>query len=209
MTMFEAWGVEAAHAVIETERGLGNRFSECVKALLNEKKGSTTGELVAEYDVAIDALESAARDLLADAFDEKTTLSKAFPEFRNYKSAYRALLVKMGPEAATLDKFGPYHVKKKVAELNKGAKETKPDNKGPGTDDTPSGGGETTSTKGGKSPEHAGLGAGVQKKIDNAMTALSKMSEAEALQIAENFEAAAWKHLRTANKKTGVTTKAA
>lgn len=215
MTMFEAWGVEAAKAAIETERGLGNKFAQCVKQLLSDNPKATPGQLVAEYDVAIEALETAAKELLVEFFDEKATLTRHLPEFKNYKSAYRSILLKMGGEAATLEKFGPYHVKQKLAELNKKSPEEQPDNKGPGSNaDTDGGDGSSNAKSGGSDggdtgKKHTGLPGSVQKKIDKAVMALQMMSEADALAVATNFESAAWKSLRTGNRKAATTTKVA
>lgn len=192
MTMFKTWGEDAAKAALETERGLGNQFAACVKQLLKENPKATAGQLVAEYDVAMETLETAAKALLADEFGEKATLSKHFPEFRNYKSAYRTLLTKMGGEAATLEKFGPFHVKQKVAELNKPKKGETPDNKGP--DKTAEG------QKAGQKNQPK-LDPKVQKHLDNFVMALEKLPPEEAVKIVEKSEGIAWGALKRATGK--------
>lgn len=213
MTMFLSWSEEAANAAIETERGLGNRFAACVKELLNENTAASDAELVVLYDKAIEEMEAHVREKLVDAFDdEKCTLSKAFPEFRNYKSAYRSLLLKEGHAAAKLEKFGPYAVKQHLAALNKPKKQ--PDNKGPeaptsddGSTATPNAG--HGGTAGGKTPEQAGLDPKVQAKIDSMVLALSKMSAEEAFRIASNADNAAWQSLKKGSRKLSNVTKAA
>lgn len=219
MTMFEQCGTWTAEQIVNTERGLGDRFTAAVKQLLAENPDKSNRELVAVYMVAIEAMEDTAKEVLVEHFGEGATLTKYVPNWKDYKSTYKRLLSELGGEAAKLEKLGVGSVKAYLAEKNKTPAGEQPDNKGPGSDNTSNGGssegntdiggGSSNSGDAGKTPEHAGLPKSVQSKIDNAMNALAKMSEADALAVASNFEAAAWKSLRTGNRKAAITTKAA
>lgn len=197
MTMFTAWADVAAQAAINDERGLGAQFDDAVKALVSENPTATPKELTLAFDEAMTAIETQARSKLVEVFGDKATLSKHSPNFRQYKSDYRGLIVLAGVNVA--DYNGPYNVKKAKAKLSNPTKE---ENKGPeGSASTDGDASGTTPAKGGSTPEHSGLPKSVQDKLDNATLALSKMSEKEALEIVTHFENKAWSSLKAGNKK--------
>ena len=141
MTMFEQCGTDTAKLVVASERGLGKGFKSAVQKLLEENKTAEKHEVLAAYDVALEAMEESARKVLVEEYGEyddkgkAITLSGKLPAFRNYKSNYRALLKKLGAEAATLPDLSISAVKKKVAELNKPAVQGDDTaNKGPATE---------------------------------------------------------------------------
>jgi len=200
MTMFSTWAETAAKAAINTERGLGKKFDEAFKALVAENETASTEELVVLFDQAMTELEDHVREELTTAFeDEKATLSKVCPAFRQYKSDYRGLLALIGREAAKVN--GPYNVKKKKAEL-KNAKAT--ENKGPaGGNDGAGDGGNTADSGSTGGVDMSKLPASVREHIEKAMVALSKLDAESAERIAANFETAAWVNVKRASKKMG------
>lgn len=206
MTMFEQCGTDTATLLVQAKRGLGNQFKAAVVQLLKECSKSSTPEVVAAYDIALEAMEGKANEVLLEAFGEfdddgkKHTLSRHMPAFRQYKSKYRALLKKLGAEAGSLPDLGMGAVNKKLAELSKPtAKDDDAANKGPESGASGDAGGEgSTDTGSASGKKHKPLTPEVQKHLDNFAAALANMDEAEALSIVQKSEAIAWGALKLA-----------
>lgn len=211
MTLFTQCGVDTAKAVIATERGLGKQFQSAVTKLLEEKRKCDKAEVVAAYELAVDAMEEAANKLLVEEYGEGAVLSKYLPAWRQYKSKYKALLKKLGGEALTLDSLTINAVNKWLAAESK---KNQPDdgdaNKGPASTDggDSTGKTDTTSDGGGKKANHKALAPEVQKHLDNLTVALSKLDEAEALSIVQKSESIAWGALKRAGNKVAKFAKA-
>ena len=60
MTMFTQCGTDTAKAIVAAKRGLGSQFKAAVTQLLQENKKAEKHEIVAAFDVAIEAMEDAA-----------------------------------------------------------------------------------------------------------------------------------------------------
>ena len=211
MTMFTQCGTDTAKAIVAAKRGLGSQFKAAVTQLLQENKKAEKHEVVAAFDVAIEAMEDAAKAVLVEAFGEvdesgkQQSLTLHVPAFRQYKSNYRKLLRKLGAEAADLPDLGPGAVNKKLAELSKPAVQGDDTaNKGPATEsktDTSTTGGDTstnTSTSGGK---HKPLDHEVQKHLDNYAAALANMPKERALGMVKKSEEIAWGVVKNAKSK--------
>jgi hypothetical protein len=200
MTMFTQCGTDTAKAIVAAKRGLGSQFKAAVTQLLQENKKAEKHEIVAAFDVAIEAMEDAAKAVLVEAFGEvdesgkQQSLTLHVPAFRQYKSNYRKLLRKLGAEAASLPDLGPGAVNKKLAELSKPAVQgDDTDNKGPATEsktDTSTTGGDTNTGKSGG--KHKPLDPEVQKHLDNYAAALANLPKERALGMVKKSEDIAW-----------------
>lgn len=204
MTLFTECGISTAKAAIATERGLGKQFENAVRKLLEEKRKCDKPEVVAAYELAVDAMEEAANKVLVEEYGEGAVLSKHVPAWRQYKSKYKALLKKLGAEAITLDKLGINAVNQWLAaDSKKNVVDDGDANKGPeGSSNAGDSGGEgSTASSTAEGKKHKPLTPAVQKHLDNFAAALANMDEAQALSIVEKSESIAWGALKRAGVK--------
>lgn len=193
MTHFSSW-LEGALQMEETKRGLGKVFHTAVMTMLNENEGKTNEELAGIFTDTLKELANKYVDKL-----NGVPLREAVPSFTQYLSDYKRCLELCGYE---IRKCGGVADVKKLLQATRDAVKEK--EAGVHPDDTKAPTAKTASASGGGAVSSSGFSGEVQRKLDNALKALSQMSEAEALEVVSHFEGAAWKRVKVANRKAGV-----